>query len=1046
VHVERDGSLSTRHVVAPRDDARVSEFAGLRFRGTWRHYQSLALAAFERDREAGHTSTHLVAPPGSGKTLLGFEIVRRLGSSALVLAPNSAIQAQWTRTGESFGAPPGTVAAEPGAPVACLTYQALARLDDPDAALRGAAEARWAAERAAATGQDAATVAAEAGAWTGAAAQRRRREIARVSASLKREIARADRRRATAGGAGAGEAGARGAGGAGAGADWTEPPAGGAPADRRRLAALLAPGSRSRIEALRAARVRTVVLDECHHLASLWGYVVRAVLEELGEGVRVVGLTATPPDELTTEEAELYAALLGPVDFQVPTPAVVRDGHLAPYQELAWLTEPLDGEQRWLDQHETRFRELVTELLDVRESGPLDLGRWVITRLRHRTRAGEDASELPWSEFQRRHPALAAAGVRFLASAGLPLPPGAPRGEAYRRPPDLDDWVVLLEDWVLRGLDGQSAPEAAARREAVAAALRDLGYQLTRTGIRRAASDVDRLLTGSAAKPLALVEVLGAEADARGTDLRALVLCDAEVSGARPDGELRDVLDPDAGTARAAVRALAEDTRTAVLRPLLVSGRGLRCAQQDAAALLATLSDANESAAAVDGWAEGADEAGGSAASADQMGDWTAGAPASGLVELHGPGEWRPRRWVALATALFESGGTRVLVGTRAFLGEGWNAPCVNCLVDLTSAATGVSVRQMRGRSLRLDPDDPQKVASNWDVVCVAPRHAQGAADYYRFVRKHRHLHAPADDGTLEAGVGHVHPDLSPFAPPSAERFAEIGRAMALRAGDRDAARARWRIGTPYEGHEVQTLVLHPRRPAAPPSLPAASPPRLRIHARGLLGVGAAVALAAAVGAVAAGPLLLAGLLPAAGLGTAALQRTRRSAALLPATAPLDRIARAICDAYVEVGELRPQAAASLTFETRASGYLRCRLPAATPEESARVIAALDSMLGPVERPRYLVSRVVAPPDPSAADLLRIAAGSRAPLTTMWHPVPDDLGRRKDRAEVLAAAWRRWLGPAELRFTQREAAGRAALAEATAQEWSYDTQRRAIWQ
>ncbi len=359
------------------------------------------------------------------------------------------------------------------------------------------------------------------------------------------------------------------------------------------------------------------MLDECHHLASLWGYVVRAVLEELGGGVQVVGLTATPPDELTTEEADLYAALLGPVDFQVPTPAVVRDGHLAPYQELAWLTEPLDGEQRWLDEHETRFRELVTTLLDVEESGPLDLGQWVITRLRHRTRPGEDESEVPWSDFQRRHPALAGAGVRFLASAGLPLPPGAPRGEAYRRPPDLDDWVVLLEDWVLRCLDGQAAPEAAARREAVAAALRDLGYQLTRTGIRRAASDVDRLLTGSAAKPLALVEVLGAEADARGTDLRALVLCDAELSGARPDGELRDVLDPDAGTARAAVRALADDSRTAVLRPLLVSGRGLRAAAEHADALLAALAAADATAAAADATAAAADA---TAAGADATG------------------------------------------------------------------------------------------------------------------------------------------------------------------------------------------------------------------------------------------------------------------------------------------------------------------------------------------------------------------------------------------------------------------------------------------
>jgi superfamily II DNA or RNA helicase len=345
----------------------------LGFRGSWRHYQDLALEAFERDRAAGRLSTHLVVPPGSGKTLLGFEILRRLGSPALVLAPNTAIQAQWTRTGAAFGA---------------------------------------------------------AAAWTGAAARRRARELARVTASLKRAIARGEHAVA------------------GAGAPLV-------------LADLLAPGARERVDALRAGGVRTVVLDECHHLASMWGYVVRAVLDELGAGVHVVGLTATPPDELTTEETELYAALLGPVDFQVPTPAVVRDGHLAPFQELAWLTEPLDGEQRWLDEHETRFRELVGGLLDVDDQGPLDLGQWVITRLRHRTLAGRDESEVPWTDFQRRHPALAAAGVRFLGSAGLPLPPGAPRGEAYRRPPDLADWVVLLEDWCCAASTARRTPRPA---------------------------------------------------------------------------------------------------------------------------------------------------------------------------------------------------------------------------------------------------------------------------------------------------------------------------------------------------------------------------------------------------------------------------------------------------------------------------------------------------------------------------------------------------------------------------------------------------------
>ena len=158
-------------------------------------------------------------------------------------------------------------------------------------------------------------------------------------------------------------------------------------------------------------------------------------------------------------------------------------------------------------------------------------------------------------------------------------------------------------------------------REAVAAALRDLGFQLTRTGIRRGASDVDRLLLGSAAKPIALVEVLGAEAEARGTGLRALVLCDAELTGARPDGELRGILDPAAGTARRAVRALADDMRTAVLRPLLVSGRGLRCAE-----------DADAAAACPAAGARG-----GAPASRGDAAGWSAGAGGGGSSSCAGP-------------------------------------------------------------------------------------------------------------------------------------------------------------------------------------------------------------------------------------------------------------------------------------------------------------------------------------------------------------------------------------------------------------------------
>ena len=786
-------------------------FDELSFGGEWRRYQKAAIAAFERDRAAGRRRTHIVAPPGSGKTLVGVELVRRIGRRALVLTPNSAVQMQWPRTLRQFGSPADvgrTAGPEPAFPISVMTYQSLCQLEDPEVAVGRVAAGRWEAERAKATGLDVEAVQQER--YDGAAAERRSREIARITAAVKREIARGEH----------------------AGVE---------------LADLLSSTAKGRVAALQAARVGVVVLDECHHLASMWGYVVRAVLDALGtEDVHVIGLTATPPSDLTGDETELYAELLGPVDFTVPTPAVVRDGHLAPYQELAWLTEPLASERAWLAEHDTRFKELITALHEDVES-PYSFPAWVITRVRERRRSADDETQVPWEEFQRARPALARAGVRFLGSAGLALPEGAPRGEAYRRSPDLDDWLVLLEDYALRCLHASPDGDAAGRYEAVAAALSELGFRLTRQGIRRGTSEVDRLLTGSQAKALGLVEVMAAEMESRGDALRALVLCDAELAEAKPAASLEGVLDPAAGSARHALIALGADGRTAPLRPLVVSGRGLRCLPADADVLLEALVEQAEEHLALP--------------------DWEA-VPDGVLISLRASGaEWVPRAWVELATRVLESGVCGALIGTRALLGEGWDCPAVNCLVDLTVATTGVSVQQMRGRSLRLDPGDPGKLASNWDIVCVAPDLTRGSADYERFVRKHLHLYAPADDGEIEAGPSHVHPELSPFAPPSADRFGDVNRAMLARSADRDEARARWRLGEPYRGADLRTLVVRPRDtadgvrgsdPLTPAQVRGSDP--LTISQRTPLAVAGAGLVAAVAGIVAAGVAGLAAL------------------------------------------------------------------------------------------------------------------------------------------------------------------------------------------
>ncbi len=110
-----------------------------------------------------------------------------------MLAPNQGIQQQWPRAVGAFTDRPQEVAgADPLKPIACLSYQALCQLEDPEILLGRLAQSRWADERAAATGMTPEEAQREGEAFEGAAADRRARELSRITAALKREVARGE--------------------------------------------------------------------------------------------------------------------------------------------------------------------------------------------------------------------------------------------------------------------------------------------------------------------------------------------------------------------------------------------------------------------------------------------------------------------------------------------------------------------------------------------------------------------------------------------------------------------------------------------------------------------------------------------------------------------------------------------------------------------------------------------------------------------------------------------------------------------------------------
>ena len=484
--------------------------------------------------------------------------------------------------------------------------------------------------------------------------------------------------------------------------------------------------------------------------------------------------------------------------------------------------------------------------------------------------------------------------------------------------------------------------------------------------MRAGRSDIDRVLVSSSAKPILACEALAAELEAR-AGRAAGGRARATASGRRP-GRTGSPLELGGG-GRGLRAAIAGDQRLAITRPLLITGTTFACAAADAAGA----------------------RGGAVAPAASRLG--RAGDRAASWSSCTGVD--RP---VQAGVGLLRDGWTRCIVGTRGLLGEGWDAPSVNCLVDVTTVAASISTRQMRGRSLRLDPADPEKMASNWDIVCVAPELERGVADYRRFVRRHAHLLAPCEDGSIESGVSHVHPELGPYAPPPAEDFAALnaGGARARRA-TATPARERWRIGEPYRAVELPALLV---RSAA---IVGARCPRTSISAACARRRGRAGGCCRPPAAAVSRPCCRSS-------GPRARSPTR-------------------CDA---LGELSDEAHASLAWQPRAGGYVRCLLPAGGESENAVFVAALEDAVSPAGDHRYVVSRPL--------------GGGRWPrYGTAWHPVPADLGRNRERADAYRAAFTRWLGPGELRYTPASEAGREALAQAAGAAETLEAQRRRLW-
>lgn len=568
-------------------------FSHMQFQGQWRDYQQRVI-----DELQGHledTRLHIVAAPGSGKTVLGLEVMRELGRPTLILSPTLTIRNQWSERLSEMFLSPGAVDAKDisynlkaPAAITSATYQAL--------------HALWKVE----TEED---------------KEHRRPDFERL------------------------------------------------------------------VDVLSAEDGITIIVDEAHHLRREWWRALNELVEALPNAT-LVALTATPPYDASFAEWSRYDGLCGAIDAEISVPELVRNGDLCPHQDFVYFSLPQQSELDLLEERRRGIATLISDLLS---------DQAFIEYLKNH----------PWMIDPQVHEEAILSDPEYLSSMLILMAAG--KGELPDEPLELlgvknENIPMLSPPWLQTFLNGylfdhkDQSTHSNSLAKQTEKRLRRLGLiENSRVKLMESRT-VLKAMAGSLAKLDSIVEIARVEHEHLADDLRMVVLTDyvraADLSR-RPDQLFKPAklgVVPIFETLR---RADLNEDRIGVLTGTLVIIPDSACSILPDAAKMAGIPESQIKLKTL------------------------AGCPGYSQLRLEGKSN---QKTVRLVTHLCNLGVIRILIGTQALLGEGWDAPTINTLVLASNVGSYMLSNQMRGRAIRIDCDAPDKVANIWHLATVEPQ------------------------------------------------------------------------------------------------------------------------------------------------------------------------------------------------------------------------------------------------------------------------------------------------------------------------------------
>lgn len=837
----------------------MKNFNNIKFNGTFRDYQSIILKNANEYLKDGRVN--IVAAPGSGKTILGLELIRGMSAPALVLSPSVTIRQQWGQRFESNFIPQGEnpqsyVSYDLKEPslITSVTYQAL--------------------------------------------------HAAYSKTALKSE------------------------------ADEEE-------TEREKEEDF---SGFDLISTIKSNGIRTICLDEAHHLRSEWQKALEGFLNQLGSSVVIISLTATPPYDSTPNEWKRYSDLCGEIDEEIFVPQLVAQKTLCPHQDYIYFSYPTDKESEAIVNYNKKSVECTNSIIT---SGLL----YKALEASKLISSYNLAEELLCDNFEEF-----SSLIKIVSNSGVRLPQNLTK--LVEKNGRISNYTLCDAEKAFQFVIDRSDIFTEEISENLRSTLSQNALIDKRKVCLNSNDKLNKILMSSMGKLSSINQIVNAEYSQLRNSLRMLILTDFIK---------KDML---------GIVGTNDEITSMGTVPIFESIRR-NC---DKTANLAVLSGTlvilpnavlNDVVAIAD----------------SQNVTYTVH-PIDNTIYSKVNFSGSNKNKVSIITEAFQKGFINILIGTKSLLGEGWDSPCINSLILASFVGSFMLSNQMRGRAIRIDKTNLQKASNIWHLVTVEPQELSKLSsdneitggDYDTVKQRFECFLAPAyHSNVIESGIERIDILKPPY---NKTGFDNINRQMLSIASDRETMKERWNASVNNSSHPQVLEVAEIPKTAQPKGFVFKNKLALvLLIVLFLISVVIGIFILASDIYVIVKILMLVAILLLFGVNI--VKNINKIKSFVSPENTVKTLSECVFATLKSTDDIKSSNAIVKVTANQASAYVSCMLANATAHENKIFSTAVSELFSPIDNPRYIL----------------IKDGDY----TNSFACPSIIGNKKENAETLAS-------------------------------------------